>query len=78
MGIGLYEYRAAIGAFAGIAARRCLRWRSKTKEQKSGKPRAVGGEERCEKGSGYGPWPRAILPLLQVTKWNLNTGVNVL
>ena len=28
-------------------------------------------------GSGYGPWPRAILPLLQVTKWNLNTGVNV-
>ena len=50
MGIGLYEYRAAIGAFAGIAARRGLRWRSKTKEQKSDKPRRVGGEERCEKG----------------------------
>ena len=44
------EYRAAIGAFAWIAANASLRWRGKSKQQKPRRLRAVGGEARCEKG----------------------------
>ena len=50
MGIGLSEYRVAIGAFAWIAANASLHWRSKSKKKKSSRPRAVAGKERSEKG----------------------------
>ena len=50
MGIGLSEYRAAIGAFARIAVNAGFHWRSKAKKKKSSKVRVVGGKERCEKG----------------------------
>ena len=53
MGIGLCEYRAAIGAFAWIAVNAGLRWRSKSKKQKSSRLRAVGGEESFEKGETF-------------------------
>ena len=50
------EYRVAIGAFAWIAANTGLRWRSKsTKQKKSSKLRAVGGEGKCEKGTLSNP-----------------------
>ena len=50
------EYRVAIGAFAWIAANAGLRWRSKsTKQKKSSKLRAVGGEGKCEKGTLSNP-----------------------
>ena len=48
MGIGLSEYRAAVGAFAWIAASTSLRWRSKAKSKKSSRPRAVANKERSE------------------------------
>ena len=47
------EYRAAIGAFAWIAVNAGLRWRSKSKKQKSSRLRAVGGEESFEKGETF-------------------------
>ena len=50
MGVGLCEYRAAIGVFAWIAVNAGLHWRGRSKQQKSSRLRAVGGEETCEKG----------------------------
>ena len=49
MGIGLCEYRAVVGAFAWIAVNAGLRWRSRTKKQKSSKLRELGKEERCKR-----------------------------
>ena len=50
MGIGLCEYRAAIGAFAWIAANTGRQRKGKSKTQKSSPLRGVNEEERCEKG----------------------------
>ena len=56
MGIGLSEYRTAIGAFAWIAANASLRWRCKSKPKKSSRPRAVSDNERSEtKGISANP-----------------------
>ena len=55
MGIGLSEYRVAIGAFAWIAANAGLHWRSKSKQKKSSKLRPVGGKGKCEKGTSSNP-----------------------
>ena len=49
MGIGLSEYRAALGAFAKIAVNAGLRWKNKPKQHRSSRQGKVGGEERCEK-----------------------------
>ena len=48
MGIGLSEYRAIIGAFAGTAASAGLRWRSKSRHRKSNRAKAVEEPEICE------------------------------
>ena len=55
MGIGLCEYRAAIGAFAWIAANTGRQRKSKSKTQKSSRLRGVNEEERCEKGQSSCP-----------------------
>ena len=41
MGIGLSEYRASIGAFAGIAASAGLRWRSRSRRRTKSRAKAV-------------------------------------
>ena len=41
MGIGLSEYRASIGAFAGIAASAGLRWRSRSRRRTNSRTKAV-------------------------------------
>ena len=50
MGIGLSEYRAAIGAFAWIASNANLSWRKKSKSRsKARELKELGGKERTER-----------------------------
>ena len=57
MGIGLCEYRVAIGAFAWIAVNAGLHWQSKfRKKKKSSRLRTVGEtKERCKKEMSANP-----------------------